>query len=428
MSNGNVILLTVDALRADHLSCYGYDRATTPCLDRLAENGAHFLNAFSASSHTREAVPALLTGRAPSEATNDGFALVADTIATHLTDTDCATGAFHSNPYASRAYGFDRDFDRFDDDLRLGGSKVIALAQRAFDKLRRRHYAPAETINERALDWMDSQDGRVFLWNHYMDPHGPYDPPTDYRRAFYDEPNSRRDPQKLYKRAAVTDPKSITDEERREMIDHYDGEIRYVDACIGEFLGSLEKRGALDDSLVIVTADHGDAFGEHGYYGHPRYLHDELVHVPMIARSSGLSNAEIEVPMSTLDVVPTILSFVGSERGDLPGVSIADVVDDPSRFDDRHVFSSARGENNNAHLHRFSVRAANGRCFLERDVKTGEIRSVDAEGCDTTLETALYEHSEERLTGRRSSPDTQATEPTEEVQRRLEALGYKGNE
>ncbi|MFB6185792.1 MAG: sulfatase-like hydrolase/transferase, partial [Halobacteriaceae archaeon] len=124
----NIILLSADALRADHLSCYGYHRDTSPALDEFAEESIRFTNAYSVSSHTREAIPALLTGKYPDVAIDSNYNLTTDTIASTLSDEGFATAGFHSNPFASRAYGFDQGFDVFDDDLHLGQHKLIALA------------------------------------------------------------------------------------------------------------------------------------------------------------------------------------------------------------------------------------------------------------------------------------------------------------
>jgi len=139
----NIVLLTADALRADHLGCYGYRRDTSPVLDAFDQESLRFTNAYSASSHTREAVPALLTGEYPDVAIGSDYRLATDTVASTLSEAGFATAGFHSNPFVSRAYGFDRGFDTFDDDLHLGQHKLIALAQRAIDKLRNRHYARA---------------------------------------------------------------------------------------------------------------------------------------------------------------------------------------------------------------------------------------------------------------------------------------------
>ena len=419
----HVFLLTIDALRADHLSSVGYERETTPNLDVFAAEYCQFTDAFSASSHTREAVPALLTGRYPLDAVDDKYALAENTIATHLKNAGFATGGFHSNPFVSRAYGFDRGFDVFDDDLHLGKHKLLALAQRAFDKLRSRHYARAETINERSLAWLDTlDDGPVFLWNHYMDVHGPYEPPDKYRRLFHDESVSDSAAQRLYQRA-ISDPQSITEEERRRLIDLYDAEIRYVDAQIASFLDALDDRGLLAESLVVITSDHGDAFGEHGYYEHPRYLHDELLHVPLLVASPEATGGVIETPVSTLDIVPTILSACGIDAGTLAGEPLQKTWTDPQEDEDRIVFSQARGEGEDGSMRRFCARNTAGWYVLERDIETGELRNEG--GMDeVTLAEALRSHSEQQTQSRSawsSSPDEQS----EEIERRLEALGYK---
>ncbi|MEF8937568.1 MAG: sulfatase, partial [Halovenus sp.] len=343
----NVILLSVDALRADHLSCHGYHRETTPHLDDLAEANRQFEAAYSVSSHTREAIPGLLTGRYPEEAVHSDYRLAADPLSSRVNDRVDATAAFHSNPYISRAFGYDRGFDTFDDDLHLGKHKLIALAQRALDKLRNRHYARASEINDRSLSWLDSlaDDDSFFLWNHYMDPHGPYIPVDEYGTRYTDRQLSDREKQRLYKRA-IGDPDSITEEDRDLLIDLYDAEIRYTDAQIGEFFDGIDRRGLLDETAVIITADHGDAFGEHGHYEHPRYVHEELTHVPLVVRLPDGVADRVETPASTLDLVPTVLDLFGLDA-DLPGRSLLDIGHEKS--EDRVVFAQATGEDENSH-------------------------------------------------------------------------------
>ena len=411
----NVILLSADALRADHLSCYGYSRETSPVLDELAEESLQFTNAYSASSHTREAVPALLTGEYPDIAVDSGYNLATETVASTLSEEGYATAGFHSNPFVSRAYGFDRGFDHFDDDLHLGQHKLVALAQRAVDKLRNRHYARAEEINKRSLAWVDSLDEKepFFLWNHYMDTHGPYEPPGEFSTLYAETGLSGRDAQSLYQRV-IDDPESITESERQLLVDLYDGEIRYNDAKIGEFLDALRERKLLEESLLIVTADHGDAFGEHGYYEHPRYIHDELTHVPLLVRPTGGASEVVTAPVSTLDVAATIEDAVQKNRTD--GKSLFDA------SDDRRVFSQARGEDEYSHLRRYAVRTSAGRCFCERDIESGSIEFVEAS--DRSLRAELEAHVEERVRVENGESDVGDGEVDEEIKRRLSALGY----
>jgi arylsulfatase len=420
----HVILLSADALRADHLSYRGYHRETSPALDELAAESLAFANAYSASSHTREAVPALLTGEYPDVAVDSTYRLAAETVASTLAGDGFATGGFHSNPFVSRAYGFGAGFDAFDDDLHLGRHRLIVLAQRALDKLRNRHYARAEEINDRSLAWIDSldDDRPFFLWNHYMDTHGPYEPPGGYARSYPDATLSSREAQSLYRRA-VDRPDSITESERRALIDLYDAEIRYTDERIGEFLDALEERGILERALLIVTSDHGDAFGEHGYYGHPRHLHEELTHVPLLVRPPGGAGRTVERPVSTLDVVATIEEFVGvgSER---PGVSLRGDV-----AVDRPVFSQARGEGEFDHLRRYVLREGDARCSCELDRRDGRITYADC--CDRSHRETLRSHVRERLQDERhgrtdsDGPPGRDAVPDGEVDRRLSALGYK---
>ena len=413
----NIVLLTADALRADHLGCYGYDRDTSPVLDEFATESIRFTNAYSVSSHTREAVPALLTGKYPDVAIGSDYRLATDTIASTLSKAGYATAGFHSNPFVSRAYGFDRGFDTFDDDLHLGQHKLIALAQRAIDKLRNRHYARADEINERSLDWIDAQpdDEPVFLWNHYMDTHGPYEPPGEYATLYADRELSGREAQSLYQRA-IDDPDSITDEERELLIDLYDAEIRYNDEHIGAFLDALRDRDLLEESVVIVSADHGDAFGEHGYYEHPRYLHDEITHVPLFMRLPDGSSRTVETPASTLDIVATIEGIIGGE----PEFSLLH----PS-VDDREVYSQARGEDDHSHLRRYAVRTREEACVCERDTETGDIRNVTPP--DSPLRSTLEAHIEERVQAKAGNTPTDEAgdDVDEEIEQRLDALGYK---
>ncbi len=414
----HVILLSFDALRADHLGCYGYDRETSPTLDQFAADSIRFKNAYSASSHTREAVPALLTGEYPDTAIDYTYRLATETIASTLRDEGFATAGFHSNPFVSRAYGFDRGFDEFDDDLHFGQHKLIALAQRALDKLRNRHYARAGEINERSLSWIDSLHGDepFFLWNHYMDTHGPYEPPGEYETLYHDDGLSGRDAQSLYRRA-IKDPDSITDDEQELLIDLYDAEIRYNDAKIGDFLDALRERGILDRSLLIVTADHGDAFGEHGYYEHPRYLHDEITKVPLLVRPPGGADGVVETPTSTLDVAATISAAIGADA-DHEGRSLLDIADK-----DRTVFMQARGEKDDSHLRRYASRTRSGACFCERDRETGAIEFDDCSS--RSLRCELEAHVDGRVRRENGEDVAESDEVDEEIDRRLEALGYK---
>jgi len=413
----NVILLSADALRADHLSCYDYHRETSPVLNGLAEESIRFTNAYSASSHTREAVPALLTGKYPDVAIDSKYHLASDTIASALSEEGFATGGFHSNPFVSRAYGFDRGFDEFDDDLHLGKHKLIALAQRALNKLQNRHYARAEEINERSLGWIDSldDDQPFFLWNHYLDTHGPYEPPEEYATLYTDTEISDRDAQSLYQRA-IKKPGSISEDERQLLIDLYDAEIRYNDEKLGELLEALRERDLLEESLLVFTSDHGDAFGEHGYYEHPRYLHEEITKVPLLVHSPSGVNCDKVTQASTLDIATTIGDIISIE-GKYEGESLLNI-----SGNERTVFLQARGEDEHSHLRRYASRTATGACFCERNLET---ESIQFDSCtDRSHQSELKTHVKERVEREHGGFTPDSKKINDEVERRLNALGY----
>lgn len=442
MKRQSIILLTIDALRADHLGYHGYDRETSPFLDSLSERTTSFINAVSASSHTREAVPALLTGEYPDLFGANGYRCVSDTIADRLSTLGYRTAGFHSNPYISRAYGFDSGFDTFDDDLRLGQNRYVALFQRALDKFllnRGQYHARAETINQRSLEWLDSIGNEpFFLWNHYMDPHGPYNPPQGH--TFGDRDVSNSEAHDLYQKI-INHPENITGNERRLLVDCYDGEIRYLDNQLKQFFDELENRELIRDSLVIVTADHGEAFGEHGYYTHPRYLHEYLLHVPLLISEPGNTNEEtIASSVSTLDVVPTILSVANASTEGLPGASLLNRGDRSEQRANDIIFASATGEDECEGVRRFAARGPRRMVLIERDIDSGDIldeRTYDLQtGQEETerRETIDAEHllaelrtfSASRLASVDDTPEENTTrEGPPELEERLEDLGYK---
>lgn len=437
----NVVLLSIDALRADHLSCYGYDRETTPNLDRFAEEAVLYENAFSASSHTREALPAMLTGEYPERAVDENFKLDAPTIATHLKDTH-STAAFHSNPYVSRAYGFDRHFDKFYDDLRLGQNRYIALLQRALDKFvfnRGAYHARAERINDLSLSWLDSldDDEPFFLWNHYMDVHGPYNPPEEFNK-WTNCSVTDKESQELYDRCTLNGS-TISESEEELLIQLYDGEISYVDAQIERLIRGLDERDYLHDSMIIITSDHGDLFGEHEQFGHPRHPYKELTHIPLIVLSPNAKSTEtINVPVSTVDISPTILECISRSDNNLsnpvlPGLGKSV---EPREF----VCASATGENEHSVIRRFAIFTERLGIHSEWDIETGEKVSsdevfrrgeTDISDDETSPEDGdVVEYLKEKLESHalmylNNQLDGNESDKRLDVSERLEALGYK---
>lgn len=442
--NPDILLLTIDALRADHLSCYGHSR-DTPFFESLLDMSIGYNKAFSVSSHTREAIPPLLSGYRPYRFVSNGFTQVpaSKTVAGRLRTSSYETAGFHSNPYLSRAYEFDAGFDAFYDDLIAGQNKFVALAQQALNRFifnRGEYYARAPEINRRALDWLDERDGPVFLWNHYMDTHGPYHSPE---RHYADRVLSASEAENLYRRAWKK-PGSITNEEGRLLQDSYDDEIRYLDAHLQSFFRELKTRGWMEDALIIVTADHGDGFGEHGYYAHPRYLHDVLLHVPLFVSLPGGSSRMVDHPVSTIDIVPTILESADIDHSNLPGKPLFDNGENGGiplpEADAEFVFASVTAEGDVEGMRRFAIRDRQWKVTLER-TKEGSITDRTAYNLETDLSeqeplptdttdktkdltTRLKEFSRGRI-GRPDEDPTRQMEFGDEIDDRLEALGYK---
>ena len=425
MTRPNLVLLTVDALRADHLSARGYDRPTTPEIDRFAETNLDYTQAYAVSTQTREAAPPIVTGRWPEAFAANGYRQLDDPLPSRLREAGYRTGAFHSNPFLSRAYGYDQGFEAFFDDLYLGSNRLLALAQKALEKYvfdRGEYYARAPEVNERALSWIDSGDDEPFFcWNHYMDVHGPYHPPAE---RFADRSLSASESESLFRRSWNA-PETLTDEQRTLLADAYDDELRCLDAEIGAFLDALDDRDLLSESLVVLTADHGELLGEDGLFSHPRRLREELLHVPLFVSTPEGATATFESPVSTLDVAPTLAESVGLSRNAMAGTSL---LDDgvPRRVDpDRCVFASVAVERDQG-VRRFAVRTAESSLRQERATETGELLAETQDGSDDdydSLRTVLDEFVAERLG--QLAGETPRVEVGSEIKSRLESLGYR---
>jgi arylsulfatase len=393
----DVFLLTVDALGASHVGSLGYDRETTPRLDALADRGIECRTCIAQSSHTRESMPSLFYSAYPFQLGEVGP--VPDdrpTVVTELSDAGYATAGFHSNPYLSRAYDFDRGFEAFDDALPLAENRLMTFLHRVVNHFRLQPYTRGEDLTRQGLSWIDNTtaDSR-FLWLHYMDPHGPYQPPARFQRLFRDETVGRRRAKRLWRRT-VDEPETITDDERETLVDLYDAEIRYVDEAVGTFVDGLADRGLLDSSLVVLAADHGDAFGEHGVYGHPRQLYEDLVHVPLILAGPDLPSTRLDRPVENTDIAPTLVEAVGRDpapafrgtpvqrRIETTTADTAVSTHDATEVDTAAVaFTEAHGEGEEADISRFAVRTRQYKYQLE------------LRGPDELLRDALYDLAED---------------------------------
>ncbi len=304
----NAIVVLVDTLRADHLSCYGYERPTSPEIDAFAASGVRFAEAIVQNPKTSPSVATILSGTYPH---THGIA----TIGTWLPDRvlllpevlgprGFTTASFVANVNVGAIFNFDQGFQTM---VQVGGRRVDNDAAK---------------VNAAVIPWLEEHrdDERFFLYVHYVDPHAPYDPPEPYRDMFvrdehwgqwdgYDVPFGDTHVGRIEHWLAIDDSTDVD-----LYVARYDAEIRYVDAKIGELLRELDRLGLADDTLVVLVADHGESLGEHGwYFSHGLSLHETDVHVPLVFRLPGKLPAGrvVRGQVESVDIAPTLLDLLG---------------------------------------------------------------------------------------------------------------------
>lgn len=350
---GNVVLVTVDSLRADHVTWHGYDRPTTEALDSIAQESHVFENAFAQAGSTRPSFPSILSSvyalmyGGPDHVTPEQ-SLVAEVLADH----GYRTAGFHSNPYLSAEFGYDRGFQTFFDTnaeasalsrLRQYLKRTVPSDSAIYQGLQALFnttesvtgvdigaaYLDAETITDRAIEWVDSTDpdDDHFLWVHYMDVHHPYVPPARHQRPFRDRVVDEREAVRL-RRRMLTAPAELTQSERQTLVDLYDAEIRYVDTEIERLAHTISTHWS-EPTVTIVTADHGEEFMDHGAYSHGT-LHDEGIHVPLLLDDDSRGRRHDDL-VGLIDIPPTIVELTGATIPDnWYGESLRPVLDGAS--------------------------------------------------------------------------------------------------
>ncbi|HIF96373.1 MAG TPA: hypothetical protein EYQ54_04990 [Myxococcales bacterium] len=343
----DVLLITIDTLRADYIHAYGFPLEITPSIDALAARGVLFENAIAAATLTAPAHASIMTSRYVREhsvGSRNGDTRLEGlpTLAERFAEAGYETAAFISNVVLRRRMGLDRGFATYDDELPASEQN----RDRYFER-------PAEATARQALTWMADQAGNqpVFLWLHLQDPHGPYSAPAPWSgridrvalamrgelgvlnqnsgRAgipFYQAQEGLRDPARY---AAL-----------------YAEEIQYADHWVGQVISAMEKRSGARGSVILLTADHGESLGENGwFFQHGQSTAPELARVPFIVAAPGLERGRIRGPVSHVDVAPTLLALAG-----LPG--LPDASGRPLRAqllgeespEDRLVFCDTDGE------------------------------------------------------------------------------------
>ncbi len=317
----NVLLVTLDTTRSDHIGAYGYDRIQTPMLDGLAAQGVLFETAVAQASVTGPSHTTMLTGQGTwtHGSLLNGIPVASDTetLPERLRANGYRTGAFVSAYVLEGELGFNRGFDTYDDDFGLPKGGADLLAWRVKDAAARRlnpDYV-LERVGERtvddALDWLARGDGPWFLWVHLFDAHGPYEPPPPYDTMYYT--GDPRDPShdsmdEVAGVAAYLAPSLVGITDVEWVIAQYDGEISYQDKQVGRL---LEAAGT--DALVVVTGDHGESLGDNGvWFNHGDDLTVAATQVPFIMRWPGHIPAGVRVqdPVELTDLLPTVFDLL----------------------------------------------------------------------------------------------------------------------
>jgi arylsulfatase A-like enzyme len=429
----NVILIIVDTLRPDHLGCYGYSKNTSPNIDKFARESILYENCFSHAPATLSSVASIMTGFLPHETkvfdyTTPLFSAEINTLAERLKSQGYATVAMIGNFVLRKGRGFEQGFDVYNDGM--------------FDRelVRRIPEAVAENITSKAIAYLKNRpDSKFFLYLHYQDPHGPYTPPPPYNTMFYDKNESSRaipvndviiEENKIinYNRAVSGDggipfyQKLGNNRDYAYYVAQYDGEIRYFDAHFKTLMDTLKGLKLYNNSLIILTADHGEGMGEHDYYfAHGEHLYNSLIHVPLIIRY-GKQARRIRSLVQHIDLMPTILDIAHIKKGlDLRGRELmkrsgieAEVL---SELHDEYTFID-RGIKLCYNIPKKEYRLFN---ILE---DPNEENNIFGTAPYKELERELREKGSELLKKDSLNIEMQAVLPTEEEKQKLRSLGY----
>jgi arylsulfatase A-like enzyme len=303
----NAVVILVDTLRADHVSSYGYNRPTTPHIDRLASRGIRFSRAYSTSSWTLPAVASLFSGVSASShgvIDVDSDFRISETLAHSLADEGVVTAAIISNPIVSSLNGFHRGFNTFISYRDGLIAPVVDLASgTTLGRVLTRKVDGDRLAVNAAVEWLESHaKDRFFLYLHLFAPHRPYEPPNPHRDKFVDV-NYRG-----IEYNGGTSDRSLTPPELNNVIERYDAEIAYADALVGEIVDVLDRFRLIDSTILIVTSDHGEAFGEHGRWEHGQSVYAEEARIPMIIVHPLGKNGVVDEPVSLSDLTLAIRS------------------------------------------------------------------------------------------------------------------------
>lgn len=415
----NVVLIVVDALRPDHLSFNGYHSKTSPYFDSIAARGLYFARAYSQESYTQASTPSLFISRYPTEHRvfhdNPRIDILEEpytTLAEVLGEYGFSTAAFVFNPHLNAEYNFDQGFDVYDD------NKEGFVATETTKK-----YETASKIRRKSLEWLGSleEEAPFFLYLHYRDVHGPYDPPEEY-----------------VDRKALRALKKSGDRTGRTVL-KYDGEIAYTDDQLKILVEEIAR--LRPGTLFIVTADHGEEFWEHGFRTHGRSLYEPGIRIPLLFYLPRRDFSQvIHRPVESIDIAPTILNMVGVPvPEEFRGLNLLDVARDPGMAREFVFSGGAKGRavliRGDMKYYRYrdidkKLIMSSGRDYAELPF-VEELYDLSRDPGETVnlIETekdlaGIFRKEVDRYFGLQGEGRPGTVTPDEETIRRLKALGY----
>ena len=331
----NVILLTVDTLRKDVLGCYGDENGLTPFLDSLEDKCTRFTKAQSVGPYTQASFPGILTSSYYLEYGKEKKLSPKRTLISEvLQKAGIMTAGFHSNPYLSDYFGWNRGWDAFYDSMDEDVSPEVP-------------YLKGNEINSKVGEWLSShtRGGEYrpfFLWLHYMDVHEPYIPERKYIDMVDPSINLTRDEMlNLFKNVVLK--RDMPDEKTLKLLKKlYHAHVREIDGYIKDFFDLLGELNLVRDSVVVITSDHGDEFGEHGGLSHDGKMYSELIDVPLLVYDYERARGEVHnTLLSSIDIPPTIVHLFGLEPvRDFEGHSLLP----PGDYAEKGCFGEAIGK------------------------------------------------------------------------------------
>lgn len=439
MTNRNIVLITVDSLRADTFTKMRDGQLTH--LSELAEQGTEFTQAVSNGPNTPSSFPSILTGT--HALMYGGYDYLTDRrpfLSTTLRDAGFMTVGYHSNPHLGPNRNYNQGFDIFNDgdEDRDDANTLINFVDNNIDSdswlysfLRRcwhllgsatgiSAYERAESITDNALIWIDKWNGdRFFLWLHYMDVHYPFQPPTRFLKEIGHEGISSRRIASLNDKMHEN-PESLSPSDVEDLRALYRGEVKYVDHNIGRLLDTLDALNIRDETMIIVTSDHGESFGEHNRWGHHSLMYDELLRVPLIVDEASRSPEKVDEQVSLIDLFPTICDSCNVTK--------------PDQLQGENLFASDRNQIAiGTSSPWIACREPNWKCLWNTEDNTIMLYKLNDDPHESADVSNEYPAVLERLKGemeayreaaRQTDTELPNVKDSEEVKQRLKDLGY----